>query len=201
MTKPTILIFLKAPERGKVKTRLARDIGDDAALDAYRRLVERQMAALPNGWPVEVQFTPANAEAKMRAWLGDAVDRSYIAQSEGGLGERLKHAVTGAFQRGARGVLLIGGDCAELGEQNFEQARLGLEEFDAVVGPSRDGGYYLLGLAAERLEVFDEIDWSTEVVAEQTRDRLTSNRLSWIELAELRDVDTVEDWRLVEDQV
>jgi len=201
MVKPTILIFLKAPERGKVKTRLARDIGDEAALDAYRWLVERQMAALPDGWPVEVHFTPVEAESSMRGWLGAAADRSFVPQVDGELGERLQHAVAGAFRGGASGVLLIGGDCADLGAGEFEQARIGLEKSDAVIGPSRDGGYYLLGLATERPEVFGEIAWSTEKVAGQTRERLSAAELTWTELAELRDVDTEQDWRLVEGKV
>ena len=201
MMKPTILIFLKAPERGKVKTRLARDIGDEAALDAYRRLVERQMAALPDGWPVEVHFTPEDAGVKMRTWLGAAVNRSFVPQVGGGLGERLQHAVAGAFRGGANGVLLIGGDCADLGAREFEEARIGLGKFDAVLGPSRDGGYYLLGLNGERREVFADIAWSTEKVAGQTRERLSAAELRWTELAGLRDVDTVQDWRLAEAKV
>lgn len=199
--KPTILIFLKAPERGTVKTRLAAGIGPDAALAAYRRLVERQVAAVPEGWPVEIQFTPAKSEAEMRAWLGDAAGRTFKPQCEGGLGERLEHAVDGAFRTGARGVMLMGGDCAELGAAEIEEAAMALRRHGAVIGPSRDGGYYLLGLADNRREVFANIAWSTEVVAEQTRDRLRQLNLKWVELAVLRDVDTVEDWEEVKNLV
>jgi rSAM/selenodomain-associated transferase 1 len=195
--KPTILIFLKAPERGKVKTRLAAGIGPDAALVAYRRLVERQLAAVPEGWPVEIQFTPARAEAEMRTWLGEGIGRTFSPQCEGGLGERLEHAVKEAFRAGVQGVLLIGGDCAELGAAEFELAAIALLTNEAVIGPSRDGGYYLLGLAADRREVFADIAWSTGVVAEQTRERLRRSNMKWIELAELRDVDTMTDWEQV----
>ena len=198
--RPTILIFLKAPIRGQVKTRLAASIGADAALEAYRRLVERQMAALPKGWPVEVQFTPANAEDGMRAWLGEMEGRRFVPQCDGGLGERLSFAVEGAFKRGAEQVLLIGGDCAELGRTEFEAAAQGLRKNDAVIGPSGDGGYYLFGLAKNRRDVFEGIDWSTVVVAEQTRERLQRTKSSWIELTTLRDVDTEEDWNLVKDR-
>ena len=199
--KPTILMFLKAPERGKVKTRLAAGIGVDAALEVYRRLVKRQLAAVPEGWPVEIQFTPVNAELEMRTWLGEAAGRTFKPQCEGGLGERLEHAVKEAFRAGAQGVLLIGGDCAELGAAEFEEAALALRTHDAVIGPSRDGGYYLLGLADARCEVFTAISWSTGVVAEQTRERLRSAQMRWTELTLLRDVDTKEDWEQVQDLV
>jgi rSAM/selenodomain-associated transferase 1 len=198
---PTILIFLKAPELGRVKTRLAAEIGDEAALDAYRRLVARQMAALPAGWRVEVQFTPATAEAEMTQWLGQAAGRRFVPQCDGGLGEKLAFAVEGAFDRGARGVFLIGGDCADLGEAEFEVAAAGLHSHDAVLGPSRDGGYYLLGLRTRRPEVFEDIAWSTEIVADQTREKMRQAGISWLELLLLRDVDVAADWRRVEDRV
>mgnify|MGYP003675933734 CR=1 FL=1 len=198
---PTILIFLKAPQLGRVKTRLAAEIGDAAALDAYRRLVARQMAALPTGWSVEVQFTPAAAEAEMRRWLGEAPGRQFVAQREGDLGAKLAFAVEGAFIRGAARVLLIGGDCAELGGREFTAAARGLESHEVVLGPSKDGGYYLLGLRREHPEVFEGIAWSTGAVAEQTRQRLRTRAIAWQELNELRDVDTLADWHLVENRV
>ncbi len=198
---PTILIFLKAPERGQVKTRLAEGIGAEAAREAYVRLVARQMAAMPDDWPLEVHFTPAAAEPVMRAWLGEAAGRRYVAQPEGDLGQRLAHAVAGAFERGAGAVLLIGGDCAELGVDQFKAAAEGLGDQDAVLGPSRDGGYYLLGLRAPQRQIFDGIAWSTAAVAAQTRDRLRAMQLRWVEIATLRDVDTAEDWEWAKNQI
>ena len=198
---PTILIFLKAPQLGRVKTRLAAEIGAAAALDAYRRLVARQMVALPPGWPVEVQFTPAAAEADMRRWLGEAPGRQFVAQRGGDLGAKLAFAVEGAFERGAASVLLIGGDCAELGPKEFTAAATGLKSHEVVLGPSKDGGYYLLGLRRVRPEIFEGIAWSTAVVAEQTRQRLRMQAIAWEELIELSDVDTLADWQLVENRV
>ena len=120
-----------------------------------------------------------------------------MAQREGGLGERLKHAVSGAFGREAEAVMLIGGDCAELGEKEFDRAAALLGDADAVLGPSLDGGYFLLGLKEAREEVLSDIKWSTAEVAAQTRERLAQAGMRWSELPALRDVDTAEDWNAV----
>ena len=96
---PTLVLMLKAPVAGQVKTRLAAEIGDAAALRAYRRLVEHLGAGLPPEWPVEVHFSPAEAEADMRHWLGGRA--LYVPQSPGDLGERLIAAAAGLAGRDA----------------------------------------------------------------------------------------------------
>ncbi len=196
---PTVLIFLKAPVAGQVKTRIARDAGDEKAREIYQRLVTRQMAALPDGWPVEIHFTPANAEPQMRTWLGEPANWSFIPQVQSGLGERLVHATIGAFERGASAVILIGGDCPGLGEAEFGLAAQALARHDVVMGPTTDGGYYLLGMSAPRLALFEDVAWSTAAVADRTREIVQNQNWRHTELPELSDVDTIEDWEALRD--
>lgn len=194
---PTILIFLKAPVAGQAKTRLAAGVGDARAMEIYQKLVHRQMAALPVDWPVEVHFAPAREERLMRAWVGESPHRSFFPQVEEALGDRLRHATLGAFNRGARGVLLLGGDCPELDTARFGEAAVALEQHDVVMGPTFDGGYYLIGMGRRRTALFHHEEWGTGTVAERTR--TIARREGWTldELPQLRDVDTAEDWAAV----
>lgn len=158
-SKDFILIFLKAPHLGTVKTRLASHVGDERALRVYRALVERQCDALPTKARVEIHFTPNQAEDAMRRWLlrYDA----FYPQSDGDLGNRLTHAVSEAFKRGARSVTCIGGDCPELGPRHIEMAQARIHAGDEVVfGPSEDGGYYLISLSKPQPQLFADIPWS-----------------------------------------
>ena len=193
--KPTILIFLKAPVAGQAKTRLAAGMGDMAALEIYQQLVHRQMAVLPDDWSVEIHFSPPREERMMRAWLGEQDNWSFHPQIDEELGDRLAHAVTEAFKRGARATLLLGGDCPELDEEALRQAAQAMDSHDVVMGPTFDGGYYLLGIKRPLLGLFGHSEWGTDRVADRTRAILRENRWSCTELPRLRDVDTVEDWR------
>ncbi|MEN8662608.1 MAG: TIGR04282 family arsenosugar biosynthesis glycosyltransferase [Lentimonas sp.] len=159
-THPTILLLLKAPRRGHVKTRLAHSIGAERALITYKALVKRQWQALPSNTPAEVHYTPNDAEIEMKQWLG--ADTPHYPQSEGDLGARLIDSINRAFERGARTVLCIGGDCPQLEAEHFQQATEMLDSGDDVVfGPSEDGGYYLIGLRSPFPQLFQDIPWST----------------------------------------
>ena len=102
-------LMLKAPRPGYVKTRLARETGNEGAARIYRRLVEYQMGCLPANWRIEVHFAPADAETEMRSWLGAGA--RYEPQSTGDLGDRMRGAMFSAFGRGAAAVIFLGGDC------------------------------------------------------------------------------------------
>ncbi len=157
---PTILLFLKAPRRKHVKTRLAHKVGPERALSTYRALVERQWRDLPHDATIEVHYTPRDAEFEMKQWLGH--EHEYYPQSDGELGSRLTDSVAGAFSRGAKTVICIGGDCPELNASHFEQTTAMLNSGDDVVfGPSEDGGYYLIGLKTPEKALFQDIPWST----------------------------------------
>lgn len=191
---PVVLLFLKAPREGFVKTRLAAEIGAAEATRVYRRLAERQFAAVPADWPVEVWFAPADAEAEMRAWLGA---RPVLhAQPDGDLGARLTRAVDNAFARGASGVLVVGGDCPELDEETLREASAALVGGrELVLGPATDGGYYLIGLARPMPRVFADIPWSTADVLSATLHRASECGVVAALLLAKDDVDTLADLR------
>lgn len=184
--------MLKAPVPGRVKTRLAREIGPEPAARAYRALVEHQWQNLPRSSPARVCYDPPDALPMMQAWLGQ--EPTYAPQAEGDLGERLRAAVSAHFQQSTAPVVVIGGDCPYLGPGSFEQVTQILTRADAALVPAADGGYCLIGLCAAHLEVFREITWSTDRVLEQTRARLRSAGLRWEETAPLEDVDDRASW-------
>jgi uncharacterized protein len=157
---PRVLIFLKAPRLGLVKTRLAQTVGESRALAVYRQLVSQQMQRLKSGPSPEIYFTPADAEFDMQQWLG--AQHSYQAQVTGNLGQRLAQAIQATFDSGAACVICIGGDCPALGQAQLNAAIAALNNGnDAVFGPTEDGGYYLVGLNAPQPKFFESIAWSS----------------------------------------
>ncbi|MDQ8195081.1 TIGR04282 family arsenosugar biosynthesis glycosyltransferase [Coraliomargarita sp. SDUM461004] len=189
---PTILIFLKAPRRNYVKTRLAHAVGAADALHAYRALVMRQLTALPKKSPLEIHYTPRDAQAEMQTWLGQ--NNKYYPQFEGALGERLEQAVAAAFQRGAKSVVCIGGDCPQLNASHIEEAeRQLLAGEDVVFGPSEDGGYYLIAMKTPLLELFREIPWSTAHTLQASLDKAQALQLKVARLETLYDVDQIQE--------
>lgn len=192
-THPLVMVFVKAPRAGWVKTRLAAQLGNDRAVDVYRGMVERQLREIPPGWPVEIHFTPAAAEDEVRAWLGAA--RVYKPQSDGDLGRRLRKAFGAAFARGVPSVLAIGGDCPELDNATFHETLGRLARADLVLGPATDGGYYLIALRRPEPELFDHIPWSSPQVLATTLARAKMLGLTRELLAPKDDVDDLPSYR------
>jgi len=193
METPAVVMFARCPELGRVKTRLARGIGAERALAVYRWMGRRQLMAFPVEWNRIVYYDPPGkrAEARMREWLGEGV--RLVAQCEGDLGARLSRASREVFASGASAAIFVGTDCPELGEEVLRTAWLELGSgVDAVFGPSRDGGYYLLALRRHCPELFAGIRWSA---AETLADSLEAARRAGLQvrlLWELEDVDTEE---------
>ena len=193
-----ILLFVKYPEPGKVKTRLAATVGAAMAADIYRRLVAAVLAGLPAEDELIVVFDPPEKRAQVAAWLqgllaGRRAD--FVAQAAGDLGVRLERAFAEVFARGFGKVAVIGSDCIELTPAVFSETWEVLETRDAVLGPSTDGGYYLLALRQPCAALFNGIAWSTEAVRAQTLAQARAAGLGVHELAVLPDIDTEEDWR------
>ena len=195
----TILIFLKAPRSGHVKTRLAKSIGLEAALRVYRSLVERQLREFCSGDRLEIHYSPVDALEEMSNWLGD--EYAFYPQCEGGLGIRLENAVANAFTRAAESVICIGGDCPQLNRIHLEQTAAALHgNYDSVFGPSEDGGYYLIGLNAPCAELFRDIPWSTGDTLKTSLKKSSLLNLRVKLLETLYDVDeTAELSRAIED--
>jgi rSAM/selenodomain-associated transferase 1 len=190
-----LLVFVRAPRPGSVKTRLAAALGDDGALAVYRRLAEHTVAVARelagDGVEVRVHHTPADAGAEVRAWLGDGP--RYLPQGEGSLGERMEEAFRRAFAGGARRVVIVGSDLPGLSSELLRRAFDALGEREAVVGPARDGGYYLLGLVRPVEWVFRGIRWSTPEVLPATLARLRAAGAEPLLLEALADVDEAGD--------
>ena len=187
-----LLIFLKDPEPGQVKTRLAASIGADEASRAYRACVETTLARLrPLRQEAVLYVEPPDAIGKVDAWLGDG----WVLRPQRGrtLGERLARATAEAFADGAARVAVVGTDSPWIAPADIEDAFRALERADVAVGPAEDGGYYLIGLARPTPALFDGIAWSTPAVYAQTCARAAALGLRLAPLREGYDVDRVED--------
>lgn len=194
--KRAILLFVKWPEPGRVKTRIAATVGPVRAAEIYRELVAAVCARLPVSVPVIVCFDPAENGADVRGWLGPMLPQAvqWTAQVPGDLGARLKAGFADAFAAGWEMVAVVGSDCVELSAAVFDEAWRALESADAAIGPTEDGGYYLLALRAENAGLFEKIRWSTRFALADTEARAAGAGLRLHRLATLRDVDTAEDW-------
>ena len=167
-----LCVFLKYPEPGKVKTRLAKDMGERAAARVYRRMVEEVFRQVKRSGADELAifYSPAEQEQEIKMWLDPLVRDfpggvSFHPQSQGDLGERLTDAGEILFaKQGDRAVLVVGTDCIEMGRDIFLDAWSHLEQNpgDVVIGPSRDGGYYLIGSRTPIPGLFEDIPWSSE---------------------------------------
>jgi rSAM/selenodomain-associated transferase 1 len=186
---------VKLPRPGAVKTRLAAEIGPDAAADLYRALAEHvleETTPLAGEYERLVFFDPPEAAEPMRAWLPGL---RLLAQAGGDLGARMSDAFARAFARGASRVAVVGTDAPGVSRETVSEALLALDAADVVVGPAEDGGYYLLALRQAWPELLSGIAWSTPRVAAQTRARAATLQLRVHELPALRDVDTLDDLR------
>lgn len=191
MKNKNIVVFVKNAVPGKVKTRLAKTIGDQEALEVYLRLLEITKR--------EVLKVDANKEVwyawdigKDDIWEEELFSKKI--QIDGDLGEKMKNAFEDSFKNGCNKMVLIGSDCPTLTSKIIEEAFAKLDENDVVFGPSEDGGYYLIGMSSYKPEVLEGIDWSTERVMEQTELRAQENEIKLAKLQMLNDIDNEHDW-------
>ncbi|MBW2064191.1 MAG: TIGR04283 family arsenosugar biosynthesis glycosyltransferase [Deltaproteobacteria bacterium] len=189
-----VIIFGRYPVPGKTKTRLAPGLGPAGAAELQRVLTEGILEAasafFSNGKAdIEFRFQGGSKEQVAR-WIGK--DVPCFMQKPGNLGERMYTALRKAFKEGKRRVVLVGTDIPALTSLHLEMAFDALKEKDIVVGPSTDGGYWLIGMKQPN-ELFSHIPWSTSLVLEETLSRAKSRGLKLRLLQTLRDVDTFED--------
>jgi len=195
----SILLFLKAPMLGFVKTRLAVTVGDETALEIYRTLVERQIKALDKIGDLQIHFTPTHAEQNIRNWVGNSA--SYFPQTEGDLSNRLSTAVTTAFKQTPKHVICIGGDCPQLSSQHIHTTQELLNESaDLVFGPTEDGGYYLVGMKAPHTAIFEAIPWSSNDTLKASLNKAKDLGLKVELLETLYDVDTEVEFNRAQDE-
>ncbi len=193
--REALMVFARFPEPGRTKTRLIPRLGPEKAALAYRRIAEetaRQAARLDRPDLERVAWIePPSRVTDASVWLGPSF--AFRPQPEGDLGARLAAAFASAFDSGAARAVAIGTDCPGLGAVRLGRAFDALATHDGVIGPTQDGGYYLIGLARSIPAAFEKIPWSTAEVGRITNDRLLEAAASVCVLDTLRDLDTPED--------
>ena len=205
-TKRRLLLFTRYPEAGKTKTRLITELGDEGAALLQKKLTERVVvqANLLTRYlaiPTIVHYT-GGSEDKITSWLGPM---NFSAQADGDLGDRMRTAFTQAFAEGAEMAVLIGSDIPDISVEILQQAFTALLTKEAVIGPSADGGYYLLGLVARKAPqliplLFTEMPWSTKELFATTIRRLDKAGYKVAILPELRDIDLPADLPLARER-
>jgi len=194
MENPCVLLFLKAPETGRVKTRLSKDLNPRAVLDLYRCFVSDILSTLENaGYPIILCHDPPDDSKAIRRWLGNR--HPLMPQHTGDLGKRMADAFRNCFSRGFDRAVLIGTDIPDLPPGFVQEAFSSLTDHPVVLGPADDGGYYLIGFRSDSFipEVFKGIPWSTPSVLEQTRRILETLGRSCHLLPTWKDIDTAVD--------
>lgn len=194
-----VVLFIKEPIRGRVKTRLAAAVGADCTVELYKCFVEDIVSMLEGLSLVTCCCCDSSGGAEtLGDWLGR--QHSYLAQSGGDLGRRMANAFRDTFAAGFSKAVLIGSDLPDLPCGIIRQAFAALDVHDAVIGPSSDGGYYLIGFAAPRslLGVFEDVPWGTDCVFARTMEILNGRGIRTCVLPRWHDVDT---WSDVEDLI
>lgn len=190
--KNALLIFIRNPQLGKVKTRLAHTVGEVEALRIYHILLAKtRVAAL--GLHTKRMLFYSDFMEEPDIWNPHYFHKR--TQVGDDLGARMQHAFEMAFAEGAKRAIIIGSDCPELTGPAIRHAFNRLDKADVVLGPVPDGGYYLLGMKRLESTLFQGIEWSTETVLARTLEKIRAAGKSYALLPELSDVDTEADWK------
>jgi rSAM/selenodomain-associated transferase 1 len=195
-----LAIFCKTPERGFVKTRLAASVGEQKALEIYLgllKITDGETRSFSSSRNLFVTSALEDSIEKMRSTLQQYdlftdPKTSFTIQQGEDLGQRMSAAFENLLKN-HRSVVIIGCDLPELTSALISNAFNALQSNDVVIGPSCDGGYYLIGLNKETPDLFKEISWSTEKVLNQTLEKAGRLSLKVQLLDQLRDIDTLED--------
>lgn len=185
-----LIIFVRNLEKGKVKKRLAESIGEDKSLEVYKYLLEyTKIVTICSKCHLFVFYSDY-------IHIGDVFDDHVYSkhlQEGNDLGERMMNAFKKIFDLGCKNVCIIGSDCYELQTEILEEAFAKLHESEIVLGPSADGGYYLLGMNSLYPDFFVNKDWGTSTVLDDTVETIKRLGLTFTQLVELNDIDTIDD--------
>lgn len=189
-SKNALIVFTRNPELGQCKTRLAKTIGDEAALKIYTYLL-KHTAMVSESIKADKYVYYSEGIKKNDLW-NDAFFRKKL-QYGSDLGSRMENAFSELFSLGYEKVLIIGSDLLDLNKHHIEYAFEALNQHDMVLGPSKDGGYYLLGMKSFHENIFKNKNWGTESVLKDTLKDLENIDVQLLE--ELNDIDTFEDMK------
>lgn len=193
-SKKALIIFTRNPELGKCKTRLAKTVGETSALDIYKYLLQHTAQISEQVKADKYVFYSENIK---RDDFWNSMVFSKKLQQGDDLGERMKNAFAELFEFGYERVIIIGSDLLDLTSEIVTNAFELLTDFDNVVGPAKDGGYYLLGMKKLTTKVFKNKDWGRSSVLKATLDDLQNSDVHL--LKELNDIDTFEDMQHYEE--
>ena len=186
-----VIIFVRNPELGKVKTRLAATVGDNEALNIYALLLNHTMQEA--GKVAADKFVFYHQQIKVDdIWNGNGFYKKL--QTGESLGDKMKAAFDEIFKASYTKIMIIGSDCLQLNSTIINAGFGLLDEHDTVIGPATDGGYYLLGMKKNYGFLFDNKTWSTESVLDESMKDMQQHHLSTGLLPLLTDVDTEADW-------
>ena len=190
LSSTALVIFVRNPILGQVKTRLAKDIGDERALAIYLQLLQHTL-----------EITRDLSFRKFIYYADEVSDYDlwsvpgYTKRKQNGtdLGERMLNSFKELFDQGFTQIMIIGSDCLQLQTEHLQEAVVLLESSAAVIGPASDGGYYLLGLTKLYPDLFVNKPWSTDQVFAKTIDDFNNQGISFALLEELSDIDDITD--------
>ena len=187
-SKNALIIFTRNPELGKCKTRLAKVIGDEAALEIYKYLLNHTAEISKNIKADKFVFYSDDI-AENDLWNKDIFRKKLQYGTD--LGTRMENAFTELFQLNYEKVIIIGSDLLDLNTKHVDDAFELLETNELVIGPAKDGGYYLLGMKTLHLNVFKNKAWGTSTVFKDTIKDIQNSAYTLME--KLNDIDTFED--------
>ena len=189
-SKPLLIIFYRNPKIGTVKTRLAATVGNEKALEIFRKL-SLHIKEITEHLPCDKIVFYTDSIDLMDIWPNAKYLKAL--QQGDGLGERMSNAFAGGFESGYNPICIIGTDCYELTREVILQSFESLQSSDAVIGPARDGGYYLLGMKKLHAGIFTNKRWGTDTVLQDTIREFELSRVQYVKLITLNDVDTEDD--------
>lgn len=189
MEKDLLIIFVKNIRLGKVKTRLAKTIGNEAALQVYKQLVE-----------ITERVTEEVNSEKSVYFSNEIIEEKWPKtfkniQKGADLGEKMQNSFENGFKEGFKNIILIGSDLPDISTEIIQKGFDALVHNEVVFGPAEDGGYYLVGMKEKHYSIFKNKPWSTDKLLEKTLTELKDKNISFSLLETLNDIDTLEDLR------
>jgi len=188
MPKNLLMIFTRNPELGKVKSRLAADIGEEKALEIYKFLLQHSQK-ITSPLKVDKQVWYSEEIWDNDIWSNDQFSK-HLQQGKD-LGERMQFAFEKGFAAGYTNIIIIGSDLYDITSAEIEHAFQKLTENEAVIGPATDGGFYLLGLSVEEYAIFKNKEWGTSTVLKDSLESIKN--LKSFQLSPKNDVDYLSD--------